>query len=106
MENGTDNIDKLHRNPLIRDYLDTKKKIETLQEKIIQDAIDSWHIMVDLAHNSKNETIKLNATKDIMDRAGFKAVERKEVSGRDGGAIIISDEEKMKISRLIDQVVK
>jgi len=34
--------------------------------------------VVELSKEAKNETVKLNANKDILDRAGFKPVERSE----------------------------
>ena len=57
--------------------------------------------MVDLAHNSKNETIKLNATKDIMDRAGFKPVVRNDITSSDDSfkSIIV---EKTYVANKID----
>ena len=42
------------------------------------------HNMIDLSENSLSEAIKFNATKDILDRAGFKPIEKREVTGSNG----------------------
>jgi len=48
--------------------------------KAIEDAAEgAFSRVVDLSISAENETVKLNANKDILDRAGFKPVERSDV---------------------------
>ena len=78
MENQA--LEKLHNNPLVKNYVDKKKIIEELQERIIVDAVNAWNVVVDIAMNSNSEALKLSAAKDIMDRAGFRPVTRTDIT--------------------------
>lgn len=52
--------------PNVREYLESKAEVAA-------------SIIFDLAKNSQNDAVRLNASKDIMDRSGYKAVDRSEV---------------------------
>ena len=56
------------RKPDVRAYLESKADVAA-------------GVIFDLCMNAENETVKLNASKDILDRAGFKPVEESKVSG-------------------------
>jgi len=58
---------RLLRNIKVREYLEEKAEIA---------ASNVFH----LANKARNEAVKLSANKDILDRAGFKPVERKDIT--------------------------
>ena len=37
------------------------------------------HILSDIAENSESESVRLDATRDLLDRAGFRLVDRHEI---------------------------
>ena len=37
------------------------------------------NILTDLAENAESESVRLGATRDLLDRAGFRAVDRHEI---------------------------
>lgn len=53
----------LLRNSKVREYIDSKAEVVA-------------KVIYSLATESENETIQLNASKDILDRAGYKPVEK------------------------------
>jgi len=57
-----------------------KKIEENLQKLIKNDAVFARRIVLQVAATSKNDMARLNAAKDILDRSGYKAVEKKEIS--------------------------
>lgn len=55
--------------------------IENLQKPTIQEVIESHaekaeSMIYNLSQNGEAETVRLNASKDILDRAGYKAIDR------------------------------
>ena len=40
--------------------------------------------MINLSEHAKNDKVRLDATKDILDRAGFKPAEKREITGANG----------------------
>jgi phage terminase small subunit len=56
------------RKPNVREYLESKADVAA-------------GVIFDLCMNAENETVRLNAGKDILDRAGFKPIEESKVSG-------------------------
>ena len=55
--------------------------------------------VLDIAKNATNESVKLQACKDLLDRAGFNAINQIEISGMDKK----SDEElKEELDRLLN----
>ena len=54
--------------------------IEAEQRSALQDySVRAVHHLGNLLENAKSETVKLGAIKDVLDRSGFKAVERQEI---------------------------
>jgi len=47
-----------------------------LKETLGQDSIKMLKIISDLASNADNESVKLNAAKDWLDRAGYKPIDK------------------------------
>lgn len=78
---------------------------ENLRKPQIQQAIQdsakiAQSVILELAKKAKNEQVRLGASKDILDRAGFKPVEKQEVKQE----IIdnsLTEEEKQKLKNLI-----
>jgi len=62
---------------------------ERMRNLFVNCAEDMYTNMLALANSSKSDTVKLHATKDLLDRAGYKPVERKELTGADGNAISV-----------------
>lgn len=58
-------------------------------EYFIEKSEDMKHNLYNLARNAESEAVRLNATKDILDRAGFQAVKRTDVTS--GGESIAHD---------------
>lgn len=54
-----------------------------IQQYLQDKAEKAAEIIYTLAISAENETVKLNASKDIMDRAGHKPVERTDVTSGD-----------------------
>ena len=56
-------------------------EIDERMKKMIQDAVPGALAQVnDLVANAVSEGVRLNACRDVLDRAGFKPVERQEIS--------------------------
>jgi|TARA_R110000751_G_scaffold21321_1_gene61324 phage terminase small subunit len=56
-------------------------EIDERMRKMIQDAVPGALAQVnDLVANAVSEGVRLNACRDVLDRAGFKPVERQEIS--------------------------
>ena len=73
------------RSEKIQQEIETnRKKMEELFQTAAQDMFNN---MLKLATSSSSDNVKFQASKDLLDRAGFKPVERKELSGLDGNAI-------------------
>ena len=58
---------------------------QNLRKRKIIDYLDSHSAgaslrIVKISKTAKNETVKLNANKDILDRAGFKPLEKKDIT--------------------------
>lgn len=56
-------------------------KKPAIQQKIQDAAEEAFEQMKNLSKASDSDNVKFSATKDILDRAGFKPVERTEVKG-------------------------
>lgn len=75
-------------------YEAINKKVDELasdlREKFILDAIVARDVMLEVLNDpDASDRDKINAAKDLLDRAGFVAVTKKERSGTNGGAIEI-----------------
>ena len=56
-----------------------KKEIEEKQKSMIVDSIPGViGKIIELAHEAESEAVRLNACKDLMDRAGLKHIEKTE----------------------------
>jgi len=56
-----------------------KDEIEKRQKALIQDAVPGViHQIIAMAQGAESEAVRLNACKDLMDRAGFKPIEKTE----------------------------
>jgi phage terminase small subunit len=56
-------------------------EIDERMRKMIQDAVPGALAQVsDLVANAVSEGVRLNACRDVLDRAGYKPVERQEIS--------------------------
>jgi phage terminase small subunit len=51
-----------------------------IQELIENQAEGAFSRIVELSEKAKNETVKLSANKDIVDRAGFKPIDRTDLT--------------------------
>jgi len=56
--------------------------------------------IVELSKSATNETVKLNANKDILDRAGFKPVDKTDITtaGEKVGVIILPQKNELECS--------
>ena len=56
-----------------------KKEIEEKQKSMIQDAVPGVIAqIIEMAQSAESEAVRLNACKDLMDRAGFKPIDKTE----------------------------
>ena len=56
-----------------------KKEIEEKQKSMIADAIPGViNQIIEMAQTAESEAVRLNACKDLMDRAGFKPIDKTE----------------------------
>lgn len=80
---------RLLKNVKIKEYIDSLRteRREAIMNKLSHYAIEAVAQLYDLAMNAENETVKLNATKDILDRSGYKPVEKKESTNTLNGKI-------------------
>ncbi len=78
---------------------------ENLRKPEIQVAIQdsaktAQAVILQLAQSAENESVRLNASKDILDRAGFKPVDKSEVKAEVTDSSLTS-EEKEALKKLI-----
>ena len=52
---------------------------EELHRTFAEIAPRALNILTDLAENAESESVRLGATRDLLDRAGFRAVDRHEI---------------------------
>ena len=86
--------------PEVSDYLnDQKRLIESeLRQEFIFDATEARKVMYKImTDDSAENKDRLSAAKDFLDRAGFKAVDRMELSGS-------LENEKTKLDDLLQQM--
>lgn len=53
---------------------------EAMREQFIQDSFEVYNNLKDLAFNARSELVRFNASKDILDRAGLSAPDKKEIT--------------------------
>lgn len=71
---------QLLKNPKVRDYIEElrSRRSEAVVNRIGHMAVDVINGLYDLAQHAESESVRLNAIKDILDRGGFKPVEKNE----------------------------
>ncbi len=52
-----------------------------LRKQFVQEAIDAFRVMLDLMKNSSVDIVRFQAARDLLDRAGYRPVDRREVTG-------------------------
>ena len=73
---------QLLKNPLVLEYLEKREKQleKELKREFFFDAIDARKVLSDIINNPKSKDAdRINAAKDLLDRAGYKAVDVHEV---------------------------
>lgn len=94
---------QLLQNPIVLSYLEEKEKAieQELRAEFIFDAIDARKVMFEIMiKEDAEDRDKITVAKDFLDRAGFKAIDKQEVTGKDGGPIEITDAREKLIEKL------
>lgn len=94
---------QLLKNPKVIKYLEYREVAirQELQEEFMFDAIQARKIMFDIMNKEDAEDRdKINIAKDFLDRAGFKAIDKQEITGKDGEAIEVADARQILIEKL------
>lgn len=69
---------RMLKNDKIQRYLSKKEQNlnRDLRELFVEEAAMAFKTMVDLAKNSPQDNVRYSAAKDILDRAGYKPVDK------------------------------
>jgi hypothetical protein len=69
---------RMLRHAKVREYLNKKeeKLNRDLRELFVEEAKKAFEVMGQLMYNSKQDMVRYSAAKDILDRAGYKPVDR------------------------------
>ena len=71
------------RNQAVRLRRECAEEItDELHRNFAEIAPRALNILSDLAENAESESVRLGATRDLLDRAGFRPVDRHELSKR------------------------
>lgn len=73
---------QLLQNPIVLEYLEKREKQleKELKREFFFDAIDARHVLSDIVNNPESKDAdRINAAKDLLDRAGYKAVDVHEI---------------------------
>jgi phage terminase small subunit len=70
-ESGRVSASKALRVPNVQQYM-----MQTISDSMSLNATKALNKIVSLSHNAKSEYVSLEASKDILDRAGFKAPDK------------------------------
>ena len=62
---------RMLRKPEVQQYM-----FEQIQKNLGMSAVKAQHRLLDLCSSAKSEYVQLEASKDILDRAGFKAPDK------------------------------
>ena len=65
--------------PLTLRTTEDSAKQEELHRNFAEIAPRALNILTDLAENAESESVRLGATRDLLDRAGFRPVDRHEI---------------------------
>ena len=75
---------QLLKNPKVLEYLKERESLlhQELRDEFLFDALEARKVLYSVMKNTEaKDSDRLNAAKDFMDRAGFKAQDKLEVSG-------------------------
>lgn len=80
---------RLLKNDKVKEYLDHLKaeRREFVQNELAKYAKEAVKMLFDLAQNADSENVRAIALKDIMDRSGYKPVEKRENANEMSGKI-------------------
>lgn len=73
---------QLLKNPLVLEYLEKREKQleKELKREFFFDALDARKVLSDIVNNpDSKDADRINAAKDLLDRAGYKAVDVHEI---------------------------
>lgn len=73
---------QLLQNPIVLEYLEKREKQleKELKREFFFDAVDARKVLSDIVNNPKSKDAdRINAAKDLLDRAGYKAVDVHEI---------------------------
>lgn len=76
---------QLLNNPYVLEYLEQREKQleKELKREFFYDAIDARRVLSDVVNNPKSKDAdRINAAKDLLDRAGYKAVDVHEIQAK------------------------
>lgn len=76
---------QLLNNPYVLEYLDFREKQleKELKREFFYDAIDARRVLSDVVNNpDSKDADRINAAKDLLDRAGYKAVDVHEITAK------------------------
>lgn len=82
---------RLLRNDKVRAYLEDKAELAAIR-------------IQELMEQGENLPVSLNAAKDILDRAGFKPIDKSEITGKDGKDLIPKQGDKEVINKALDNI--
>lgn len=80
---------RLLKNDKVRAYIDElqAERRETIQNTLKKQAVEAVEILLELARSAESENVKMQAVKDILDRAGYKPTEKSENKNEMSGKI-------------------
>lgn len=73
---------QLLQNPIVQEYLEKREKQleKELKREFFFDAIDAREVLSEIVNNPEAKDVdRINAAKDLLDRAGYKAVDVHEI---------------------------
>lgn len=73
---------QLLQNPIVQEYLEKREKQleKELKREFFFDAIDARRVLSEVVNNPESKDAdRINAAKDLLDRAGYKAVDVHEI---------------------------
>jgi uncharacterized protein (UPF0147 family) len=75
---------QLLKNPRVRAYLDERESQleKELRKEFMFDALEARKVMYNIMNDEEApDNVRVSAAKDFLDRAGFKPIEKQEISG-------------------------
>lgn len=70
---------RLLRNVRVKDAIEAARL--DLRKQFVQEAINAFRVLLDLMNNSPVDIVRFQAARDLLDRAGYKPIDRREVTG-------------------------